>query len=29
MSGFLDTSMFVRYLTGDSPELSEEATRVI
>lgn len=29
MSGFLDTSMVVRYLTGDPPELSELAARII
>ena len=29
MSGFLDTSMVVRYLTGDPPGLAEQAARVI
>lgn len=29
MIGFLDTSMVVRYLTGDPPELAEQAARVI
>ena len=29
MSGFLDTSMVVRYLTGDPPELAEKAAQVI
>lgn len=29
MTGFLDTSMIVRYLTGDPPELAEQAARVI
>ena len=29
MSGFLDTSMVVRYLTGDPPELAEQAARII
>ncbi len=29
MSGLLDTSIVVRYLTGDSPELAERAARVI
>lgn len=29
MSGLLDTSMVVRYLTGDPPELAEKAARVI
>lgn len=29
MSGLLDTSMVVRYLTGDIPELAEKAARVI
>jgi predicted nucleic acid-binding protein len=29
MSGLLDTSMLVRYLTGDPPELAERASRVI
>lgn len=29
MSGLLDTSMIVRYLTGDSPELAERAATVI
>ena len=29
MSGFLDTSMVVRYLTGDSPGLAEQAARII
>lgn len=29
MSGVLDTSMVVRYLTGDPPELAEKAARVI
>ena len=29
MSGFLDTSMLVRYLTGDPPQLAEQAARVI
>lgn len=29
MSGFLDTSMVVRYLTGDPPNMAEQAARVI
>lgn len=29
MSGFLDTSMVVRYLTGDPPNLAEQAAQVI
>ena len=29
MSGFLDTSVVVRYLTGDHQELSERATGII
>ena len=29
MSGLLDTSMVVRYLTGDPPELAEQAAQVI
>ena len=29
MSGLLDTSMVVRYLTGDPPELAEQAAHVI
>lgn len=29
MSGMLDTSMIVRYLTGDPPELAERAAQVI
>jgi len=29
VSGFLDTSIVVRYLTGDPPELAEQAARVI
>ena len=29
MSGVLDTSMVVRYFTGDPPELAEKAARVI
>lgn len=29
MSGLLDTSMIVRYLTGDAPQLAELASRVI
>ena len=29
MSGFLDTSVVVRYLTGDPPELAERAARFI
>lgn len=29
MSGFLDTSMVVRYLTGDPPELAEQAAQII
>lgn len=29
MSGFLDTSMLVRYLTDDPPDLAEQAARVI
>jgi predicted nucleic acid-binding protein len=29
LSGFLDTSMVVRYLTGDPPELAELAAQVI
>lgn len=29
MSGFLDTSMVVRYLTGDPPNLAAQAARVI
>jgi predicted nucleic acid-binding protein len=29
MSGLLDTSMIVRYLTGDPPDLAEQAAQVI
>ena len=29
MSGLLDTSMLVRYLTGDTQILAEQAARVI
>jgi predicted nucleic acid-binding protein len=29
VSGFLDTSMIVRYLTGDPHDLAEQASRVI
>lgn len=29
MSGFLDTSVLVRYLTGDAPELAERAAAII
>ncbi len=29
MSGLLDTSMLVRYLTGDTQDLAEQAARVI
>lgn len=29
MGGLLDTSMIVRYLTGDPPELAERAARII
>lgn len=29
MSGLLDTSMLVRYLTGDPPEMAERAARII
>lgn len=29
MSGFLDTSIVVRYLTGDPPEMAEQAAQVI
>ena len=29
MSGFLDTSIVVRYLTGDPPELAEKAAQII
>jgi hypothetical protein len=29
MNNFLDTSMVVRYLTGDPPEMAEKAARVI
>lgn len=29
MSSFLDTSIIVRYLTGDPPELAEKAAKVI
>ncbi len=29
VSGFLDTSMVVRYLTGDPPDLAEQAAQVI
>ena len=29
MSGFLDSSIVVRYLTGDQPELAEQAARII
>lgn len=29
MSGFLDTGMVVRYLTGDPPDLAERAAQVI
>lgn len=28
-SGFLDTSVVVRYLTGDAPDLTERAARII
>lgn len=29
MSGFLDTSVVVRYLTGDQPEMAERAASII
>lgn len=29
MSGFLDTSIIVRYLTGDPPELAEQAAQIV
>jgi predicted nucleic acid-binding protein len=29
VSGFLDTSVVVRYLTGDPPEMAEQAARII
>jgi predicted nucleic acid-binding protein len=29
VTGFLDTSMVVRFLTGDPPDLAEQAARVI
>ena len=29
MNGFLDTSMIVRYLTGDPPDLAEQAAGII
>lgn len=29
MSGFLDTSIIVRYLTGDTPGLAEQAAKII
>jgi len=29
MSGFLDTSIIVRYLTGDPPDLAEQAAEII
>lgn len=29
MSGILDTSIVVRYLTGDPPDLAEQAARII
>ncbi len=29
MSGFLDTSVVVRYLTGDPPESAEQAAKII
>lgn len=29
MSGFLDTSIIVRYITGDPPQLAEQAAKVI
>ena len=29
MSGFLDTSVVVRYLTGDPPHLAERAARIV
>lgn len=29
MSGFLDTSIVVRYLTGDPPQLAEQAAQII
>ena len=29
MGGFLDTSIVVRYLTGDPPHLAEQAARII
>lgn len=29
MSGFLDTSIIVRYLTGDTPKLAEKAAKII
>ena len=29
MSGFLDTSVVIRYLTGDTPELADRAAEII
>ncbi len=29
MSGFLDTSVLIRYLTGDTPELADRAAEII
>jgi len=29
MTGFLDTSVVVRYLTGDPPELAEQAAQIV
>ena len=29
MNSFIDTSVLVRYLTGDSPELAEKAAKII
>lgn len=29
MSGFLDTSVVVRYLTGDPPDLADRAARIV
>ena len=29
VSGFLDTSIVVRYLTGDPPDLAEQAARIV
>lgn len=29
MNGFLDTSLVVRYLTGDTPEMAEQAAQII